>query len=161
MTDSVPRGGGRKAKPPYQRFWVKVDRRGPDECWAWTGALTNGYGSFRIVAGKTVSAHSYAKQLATGVTCPAGLNALHVCKTPTSTVCCNPDHIIYAQPGTTTIAVRGIAHPRTKLTDDQVEDIRRRALAGERNVDLAHEFDIAPQYVSHLKCGHSRASTRP
>jgi hypothetical protein len=37
--------GGAAPAPVWQRFWRKVDKRGPDECWPWTGALnSSGYG---------------------------------------------------------------------------------------------------------------------
>jgi hypothetical protein len=160
MTDLVPRRKGRKVVAPEIRFRAKVDQRGPDDCWLWTAGCTNGYGSFRIAAGNVTSAHGYAKKLATGVDCPPGMHPLHTCKTPDSPICCNPDHIIYAAPGTTTITLRGIAHPRTKLTDADVREIRRRARAGERNVDLAREFGVGQQYVSNLKCGWRRAGER-
>lgn len=29
-----------------ERFWTKVDVRGPDECWPWLAAITDGYGRF-------------------------------------------------------------------------------------------------------------------
>jgi hypothetical protein len=36
-------------RTPSERFWVKVDRRGPDECWPWIAYIdTNGYGGFRF-----------------------------------------------------------------------------------------------------------------
>ena len=33
-------------KSVEERFWEKVDRRGPDECWPWT-AYSDRYGYFR------------------------------------------------------------------------------------------------------------------
>ena len=30
-----------------ERFWAKVDKRGPDDCWEWTGRrYEHGYGNF-------------------------------------------------------------------------------------------------------------------
>jgi hypothetical protein len=35
--------------PLEQRFWSKVDKRGPDECWPWLAARDrDGYGQFTI-----------------------------------------------------------------------------------------------------------------
>jgi len=32
-----------------QRFWSKVDKRGPDECWPWTAAsIPGGWGYFYL-----------------------------------------------------------------------------------------------------------------
>jgi hypothetical protein len=160
MTEVSTRTPGRKRTPPEARFLAKVDRRGPAECWPWTGGCANGYGSFRIAAGNVTSAHGYAKKLATGVDCPPGMHPLHTCKTPASKLCCNPAHVTYAHPGSTTIAVRGEAHPRAKLSDADVIDIRRRGRAGERNVDLAREYGVAQQHISHIKNGHKRAGER-
>lgn len=50
-----------------ERFWDKVDQRGPDECWEWTGALTStGYGALRPAGqrcGPVVKAHRYSAEL--------------------------------------------------------------------------------------------------
>src|SRR5215203_4992149 len=39
-----------KRTPPIkERFWSKVDRRGPHDCWPWLGALLrHGYGQVRF-----------------------------------------------------------------------------------------------------------------
>lgn len=53
------------------RFWAKVDLHGPvmlgmdTPCWVWTGALTNGYGRFRIGDRKHL-AHRLAFEIAHG-----------------------------------------------------------------------------------------------
>src|SRR5438067_6003425 len=36
-------------EPLRQRFWGKVDLRGPDECWPWLASLHSaGYGQIRV-----------------------------------------------------------------------------------------------------------------
>lgn len=158
MTDSRrPRRPGRKARPAPDRFREKVQQRGPDECWPWTGGTTGDYGSFRVTTDRVVSAHGYAKLLATGVTCPTDLMPMHTCKTPNSSLCCNPDHIVYAPRNTTLFVVRGEAHPCCRLSDNQVRTIRVRALAGENQTRLAAEYGITPAYVSSIKAGRARA----
>lgn len=38
----------RQAGEPERRFSALVDRRGPEECWAWLGGTTEGYGQIRF-----------------------------------------------------------------------------------------------------------------
>lgn len=68
------------------RFWPKVDRRGPNDCWPWQGARgAAGYGKFRV--GKLiVYAHQVAYALEHGAV-PQDKELHHTCHTPS---CCNP-----------------------------------------------------------------------
>ena len=69
-----------------ERFWAKVDRRGPDDCWLWLGARhKKGYGMVYF-DGRTQGAHRVAYALAIGPI-PAGLGVLHHCDNPP---CVNP-----------------------------------------------------------------------
>lgn len=73
------------------RFWNKVDKRGWDECWNWTGSLNmKGYGSFAVNRGfPTKIAHRIAYLLFTG-TLNKNLFVCHSCDNPS---CCNPNHL--------------------------------------------------------------------
>jgi hypothetical protein len=73
-----------------ERFWLKVDKRGPDECWLWRGAVyADGYGAF-FCHSKDVRAHRLAWALANGREVPSGLVICHRCDNPP---CCNPAHL--------------------------------------------------------------------
>jgi len=77
------------------RFWSRVDRRGPRDCWSWTaGCCTAGYGHFRLGSASTGDrrkelSHRLAYELTKGPI-PDGLKVLHECDNPP---CCNPAHL--------------------------------------------------------------------
>lgn len=72
------------------RFWAKVDRRGPDECWPWTGyCKETGYGRLGMKGAQGRRAHRVAYELATGIV-PGSACVLHRCDNPP---CCNPAHL--------------------------------------------------------------------
>lgn len=86
MTVVVPAGGRYRGTVDFlTRFWSRVDVRGPDECWEWTGSrLPRGYGTF----GRGAYAHRTSYEMAHG---PLGdLHALHSCDNPP---CVNPAHL--------------------------------------------------------------------
>lgn len=72
------------------RFWERVDRRGPEECWLWLGPERGkGYGG--LTYGRTVRlyAHQVSYVLHKGPI-PPGLCVCHRCDVRR---CCNPDHL--------------------------------------------------------------------
>lgn len=145
------------------RFWSRVDRRGPDECWLWTGARNaRGYGVFGL-RNKKVLASRFALWGGHG---PAGRVAMHRCDNPP---CCNPAHLIDAtqdanmldatakgrmargeQSGAWTKPEkrrRGEDHGNSKLTAEDVRDIRRRAADGERIKVIADTHRMSAAHI--------------
>jgi hypothetical protein len=117
------------------RFWSKVDRKGPEECWPWlAGKSPSGYGSFSIKL-RGFRAHRVAYELEIGPI-PEGLIVRHKCDNP---ACCNPNHLeVGTNRDNTQDAIRrgrwspppiqsknGASAPRAKLTSDQVIEARR------------------------------------
>ncbi len=79
------------------RFWAKIDRRGPAECWPWLGNVTRGklggvYGLW-AVGGSGFRPHRISYTLLVGPI-PEGHTLDHLRESGicTTTLCCNPAH---------------------------------------------------------------------
>ena len=143
---------------------IKIDQA--TECWNWTASRTpQGYGYIRIKK-KTLQAHRVMYAIAVGPI-PAGVWVLHVCDNP---CCVNPKHLFLGSRHDNIddmvrknrhFKPRGESHPRAKLTLEQVEDIRRRAMTGTRGNkfgnqgDLAREFNVTRQAIVAIVHKHS------
>jgi len=149
-----------KILPMPERFWSKVDMRGPDECWPWKACIRNkeeGYGAF-MLGGKLRPAHQIAWELMNGAM-PSGMNACHRCDNP---VCCNPSHIF---PGSHAMnmadktakgrQVKGASVHTAKITEQDVAAIRalktftNRAPVGLR-ASIAAQYGITKCSVTEI-----------
>lgn len=116
------RSVGASFRPRYgrtvERFWSKVNRRGDDDCWYWTGTIeATGYGQFYTGAmPRIVKAHRFAYELLVGVI-PDGLVLNHTCHDPASCTlrnqcphrrCVNPAHLELVTPLVNTLRSGGI-----------------------------------------------------
>lgn len=147
------------------RFWNKVQRGGPDDCWPWLGAKTTwGHGMFWVSAvRKRQSAHAIALELSSGIVRPEGMHCCHRCDNPE---CCNPAHLYYGTPAqnssdmvTRSRNARGSHKVNALLSEAQVIEIRARYFAGETAASLASEFGIQPGHLSNITRGRMWRST--
>ena len=141
----------KKREKWLKRFWDKVERKGPNQCWEWTAAIdTSGYGSFwRDGAMRT--AHRIAWMLANG-DIPHGSCVLHKCD---NRKCCNPDHLWLGSRADNNYDMvskgrhpHGKSNGRSKLTGEDVRSIFR---------DKRSERKVAAVYgVRHTAIGMIR-----
>jgi hypothetical protein len=85
--------GSKWKRGRIQRFWEKVELRGPEACWPWRGTAQRGYGVFWIGERRGdrryTPAHRFAYEDRIGPI-PSGLVIDHLCRTP---LCMNPSHM--------------------------------------------------------------------
>jgi hypothetical protein len=136
------------------RFWQRVTKGRPDECWLWPGATNGKYGMTCRGGrkGTKVYAHRASWEIANGMPVPDGLHIAHTCDTP---LCVNPAHLFAATRAENMadmVAKRrstyGTRHPGAKLTEADVLEIRRRYRLGNGKV-LGKEFGVTYKMI-HL-----------
>ena len=162
--------------PLPDRFWPKVERRGYDECWPWTGATVRTQSG--LVYGRVYvpgmpggqPAHRVAFYLVHGRWPePCGL---HGCDFP---LCCNAENPAHIHEGTIEDNNRemrergrwspppvlmGSAANRSKLTDDQALEIIARYDNGRGGVSqeaLATEYGVSQFAISCIVRGKRRS----
>lgn len=146
-----------------QRYWSHIDVRGPDECWPWTACTEKGYGKIWVgydADGRVLMRRStrVGWELVNGEG-PGSLDVLHSCDNPP---CHNPAHWNLgthaenmremADRGRAKY-MRGSAVGTSKLTEDQVREIRRLFESGHRQCDIARSFGVTQANISEIVKG--------
>ena len=146
-----------------ERFWSKVARGAPNECWPWLGSKKksrDSYGHFKIRSYWTVTASRVAYAIGYGEE-PGESSILHHCDNPP---CCNPAHLY---PGTTKdnsedMVKRGRArngmrkgssNGANKLTARAVYDIWRCIRRGQNNCQIGRRFGVHHSTISVIRLG--------
>lgn len=146
-----------------ERFWPKVKKRGPEECWEWAAYIDpQGYGRVRC-DGETRLAHRVSYELHKGPI-PDGMFACHHCD---NRKCVNPKHLFVGraidnvrdmhrkgrQAPTSITARRGEAHGMCKLSPEEVVEIR--SFKGLSQRDLARLFGVGQSQIQRIRAGES------
>jgi hypothetical protein len=145
--------------PPYRpmevRFWEKVRRGTPEQCWEWTGSRNKGYGQINIHR-KACKAHRVAWSLAHGD--PGEQHVLHRCDNPP---CCNPAHLFLGDQRANVLDMyrkgRGggqFGPGRTatrRLNPEDVYSIREASRAGASDRSLAKLWGMSRGAILHLR----------
>jgi hypothetical protein len=141
----------------YTRLLSKADTKGFDhtQCWPWLAAgKGNGYGSFNA-GDQFRTAHSMAYELMVGPI-PDGMEVCHSCD---NRYCINPDHLFVGTRGDNMQDMkhkgRGGGGNRKHLKEVQVQEIRRRLLAGNSPRKIANQMNVNYGTVTAIKEGRS------
>jgi hypothetical protein len=157
------------------RFWAKVSvcehgKECPDCCWPWTGAMTSrgykhgkGYGHIGYKeegSFKNITGHRVAWELAHNKFIPEGLWCLHTCDNPP---CCNPQHLWLGSQRDNIEdmrlkgrAAKGEEHHKSKLTVEQVMEIRALAKTGGHTLtDLGRRYGVSRSTIHEVVSGNN------
>lgn len=142
-----------------ERFWARVDKKGPNECWLWKLRIAGtGYGLLSFKR-KLYATHRLSYELAYGPI-QQGLFVLHSCDVKA----CVPAHL---HAGTQADNVRemhrrgrawpgpvGVPSPYRKLSADQVRYIRANAMTTPL-LQLAAQHNVAHNVIYSIVKGTS------
>ncbi len=138
-----------------ERFWQKVRRGEPNECWPWLGETSGRkhYGRFRI-GRRNIGSHRLAFMLSHG---ELKNFACHTCDNP---ICCNPSHLFdgTAADNSADMCDKGRHIPRKPIAETELNKPVPRDgnyLRGER----AHFTKLNPELVRKMRGEYASGQT--
>ena len=145
-----------KSVSPKRRIWLCSEADPETGCWIWQkGKDKDGYGQFSF-KNKNYRAHRVAYRLYVGPI-PKGMQVLHTCDTPS---CVNPAHLFLGNNNDNMAdkvqkgrQAKGEDNGLSKLTEDQVREIKKRLLGTETISDIARDYPVDRKVVSRIKAG--------
>lgn len=149
----------RRVTPLEDRYWEKVIKHGPNECWEWTGAKNKkGYGL--IGRGGRGDGNERAHRVSWMIhygPIPEGMFVCHKCDNPE---CSNPHHLFLGtvQDNNADMVRKG-RHVNgecsySKLTKAEVVEIRKRYQSGKASqYKLADEYNVSRSLIGMIVNG--------
>lgn len=149
-------------RPIAERLWSKVVFL-PTGCWEWTAGTSGGYGSIRIENGRgAIAAHRLSWMLHH----QADPGDLYICHTCDNRLCVNPWHLYAGTPADNTRDAidrgrlrgnsnQGEAHNASRLTWEQVSEIRRMRADGQILRVIAERYDVSLPNVYRIVSGQT------
>lgn len=151
------------------RFWQKVDRQGPDDCWLWQGTKRSPnkcglvYGDFGITQdGRQVAYRAHRlSYIFTHGEIPDGYDICHSCDNP---LCVNPNHLwAGTRKENMQDAVSKDRHTRgervgiSKLNEDMVRMIRA---SNKTTAELSEELGMDYTNIMRVRSGERWAHVK-
>lgn len=145
------------------RFWAKVKKRGPDDCWDWQASTDeNGYGRFKLTGYEKRHANRVAWALANERD-PAEFVVRHTCDRPS---CVNPAHLLIGtvQDNTNDKMARGRHRSgrqggenngAARLTKAQIGEIVPLLRTKLNNCEIAARYPVSDSLISRIRTARS------
>lgn len=147
----------RKRVPPEIRFWAKVNKGGPDDCWLFIAKSEWGEYKGFWNGTKFGGAHRFSLELKLKRKLEKGECALHTCD---NKHCVNPNHLwVGSNMDNSRDMVKkgrkekGADVYGAKLTDKKVRKIRKQYAKGKTPREIAPKYGICPDNVLCIVSG--------